>query len=68
MAWNRATKYQVAKLVHNDEPVSHPLVLRKLPKGLISVTIIKHAGVSAVMIQSVEVIAAWERGYGGNGM
>ena len=47
MAWNRATKYQVAKSVHNDVPVRHPLVLRKLPKGLISVTIIKNRSVSS---------------------
>jgi len=47
MAWSRATKYQVAKLVHNDVPVSHPLVLRKLPKGLNLVTIIKNRSVNS---------------------
>jgi len=54
--------YQVpsCKIGAYDVPVSHPLVLRKLPKGLISVTIIKNRSVS-----SDDSIC---RGYGGKGM
>ena len=33
--------------MRNDVPVSHPLVLRKLSKGLISVTIIINRSVSS---------------------